>query len=276
MNGLKIFIFVLVVLAFYSYVGSTVPQKITYPPETADLSGDLTPVELAAIGEDVVAGKGTCLTCHTIGSGLSSESLRFPDLGGVGAEAGSRVEGLSDVEYLAQSLYDPNAYIVEGFLAGMPPIHRPPINLSDQEILAVIAYLQSLGGTPSVTLDTELEGQSAENTGASAPATTPTGTQAAAPGAGLDGAGVFAAYMCATCHAIDTDERRVGPSLFDVGTRLSRAQIYESIMEPDAELAEGYPGAVMPATLNASGFYQKVSTEELKSLVDYLASKTGN
>ena len=44
---LKIFGFVLVVVAFYSYVGSTVPQKITYPPESADLSEDMTADELA-------------------------------------------------------------------------------------------------------------------------------------------------------------------------------------------------------------------------------------
>jgi hypothetical protein len=43
---------------------------------------------------------------------------------------------------------------VKGFNPGMPAIHKPPIGLTDQEILAVIAYLQSLGGTPTVTLET--------------------------------------------------------------------------------------------------------------------------
>jgi hypothetical protein len=33
-------------------------------------------------------------------------------------------------------------------------INKPPIGLTDQEILCVIAYLQSLGGTPTVTLQT--------------------------------------------------------------------------------------------------------------------------
>ena len=55
---------------------------------------------------------------------------------------------------MAQSLYEPDSYIVEGFNPGMPAINRPPIGLTDQEILCVIAYLQSLGGTPSVTLQT--------------------------------------------------------------------------------------------------------------------------
>ena len=37
----------------------------------------------------------------------------------------------------------------------MPPINKPPIGLTDKEILCVIAYLQSLGGTPTVTLQTK-------------------------------------------------------------------------------------------------------------------------
>jgi hypothetical protein len=36
----------------------------------------------------------------------------------------------------------------------MPPVNQPPIGLTDQEILCVIAALQTLGGTPTVTLKT--------------------------------------------------------------------------------------------------------------------------
>ena len=43
-----------------------------------------------------------------------------------------------------------------GFNPGMPPISKPPIGLTDDEILAVIAYLQSLGGTTTVTMETKL------------------------------------------------------------------------------------------------------------------------
>ena len=50
----------------------------------------------------------------------------------------------------------PNAFIVPGFNPGMPTINKPPIGLTDQEILCVIAYLQTLGGTPTVTLQTKL------------------------------------------------------------------------------------------------------------------------
>jgi hypothetical protein len=96
-------------------------------------------------------GKGLCLTCHTIGK---SGALRFPDLDGVAGRATTRVEGLSEVEYFAQSLYAPDTFIVPGFNPGMPVINKPPIGLTDQEILCVIAYLQTLGGTPTVTLQT--------------------------------------------------------------------------------------------------------------------------
>ncbi len=270
-TGLKIFGFVLAVLAFYSYVGQTVPQKITYPPETTDLSGDLTPTELAVLGGEIVSGKGTCLGCHTVGSDQSG--LRFPDLGGIGTRAGSRVDGMSDVAYLAQSLYDPSAFIVDGFLPGMPVISKPPIGLSDQEILAVIAYLQSQGGEPTVTLDTKLDGQS--EAGSAPRATAAPATTAATVGAGLDGKGVFETFMCATCHAIDGPNRLVGPSLYDVGNRLSRADIYESVMDPDAKIADGYPGGVMIGTLTASGFYDKVSPKELRALIDFLTAHTG-
>ena len=108
-------------------------------------------------------GKGFCLTCHTIGK---TGALRFPDLAGVDARAMTRVPGLNDVEYFAQSMYEPTAYVVAGFPPAMPPINKPPIALTDQEILCVIAYLQSLGGTPTVTLQTKHH----YNSGAAAPA----------------------------------------------------------------------------------------------------------
>jgi len=269
-TGLKILLFVLAVLAFYSYVGNTVPQKITYPPETAELSGDMTTDELVEAGAQIVAGKGTCLGCHTVGSTVEASSLRFPDLGNIGGIAGTRIEGKSALEYLAESLYDPAKYIVEGFLPGMPVVSRPPIGLTDNEILAVMAYLQSLGGTATITLATthSFTGQGASESSAAAPAV--------ALGAGLDGQGVFDTYMCATCHNIDLPDRLVGPSLFDVGSRLTRGEIYEAVMDPDATIAEGYPGVVMATTLGASGFNQKVSPEEVRSLVNFLVEHTGN
>ena len=142
----RIGVLVVATTAFYTYVGQMVPQKEVQPPQETVLAANLT-----TVGKQIMEGKGLCTTCHTIGK---TGALRFPDLDGIAGRAQTRVPGLSDVDYFAQSLYEPDAYIVPGFNPGMPVINKPPIGLTDQEILCVIAYLQSLGGTPSVTLQT--------------------------------------------------------------------------------------------------------------------------
>ena len=155
---------------FYTYVGQMVPQKEVQPPKATLLGGDVSGDEMAKIGREIMEGKGLCLTCHTIGK---TGALRFPDLAGVDVRAKSRVPGLNDVEYFAQSMYEPRAYVVAGFPPAMPEINKPPIGLTDQEILCVIAYLQTLGGTTTVTLQTKHH----YNSAAAAPA------PGAAPGA---------------------------------------------------------------------------------------------
>lgn len=150
---LRILALTVATTAFYTLVGQLVPQKEVQPPKETVLAKDMTPDELLEAGREVMDGKGLCFTCHTVGK---SGSLRFPDLDGIGARAGSRVPGLSDVDYLAQSIYEPDVYIVPGFNRGMPVISKPPIGLTDQEILAVIATLQSMGGKVTVTLDSKV------------------------------------------------------------------------------------------------------------------------
>jgi hypothetical protein len=166
---------VIATTGFYTYVGQMVPQKEVQPPQDTTISSDLTSADMAKVGRQIMESKGFCLTCHTIGK---TGALRFPDLAGVDERAKTRVAGLSDIEYFAQSMYEPNAFIVPGFPPAMPPINQPPIGLTDQEILCVIAYLQSLGGTPTVTLQTKHH----YNSGAAAPSATPAPTAAPAPG----------------------------------------------------------------------------------------------
>jgi mono/diheme cytochrome c family protein len=163
--------------AFYTYVGQLVPQKEVQPPVEVALSKDMGPEEMIRVGREIMDGKGLCFTCHTVGK---SGALRFPDLDGIGSRAATRIPGLSDVEYLVQSMYEPDTYIVPGFNPGMPVINKPPIGLTDDEIRAVIAYLQSLGGTVTVNMQTALNGQPGD---APAPATDADGDAGATPGA---------------------------------------------------------------------------------------------
>ncbi len=152
--ALRIAALVLGSTAFYTLVGQLVPQKEVQPPKELVLKKDMSQADMVKTGREIMEGKGLCLTCHTIGK--KGGPFRFPDLDGVGGRAATRVPGLSDVQYLAQSIYDPGAFIVPGYNPGMPVINKPPIGLTDQEILCVIAYLQSLGGKPSVTMESKV------------------------------------------------------------------------------------------------------------------------
>lgn len=149
---LKILVLAVLTTLFYTYVGQMVPQKIVEAPAVIEIAADVSTEQMVAIGKKIFEGKGMCSTCHTIGS---SGSLRFPDLGGIATTAATRIDGMDQLEYLAQSMYEPDIFIVEGYNSGMPAIDKPPIGLTDGEILTVIAYLQSLGGTPDITMETK-------------------------------------------------------------------------------------------------------------------------
>ena len=169
---LRIAALVVLATAFYTYVGQLVPQKEVYPPVEVELKANMSTDEMVKVGHQIMEGKGMCFTCHTVGK---QGALRFPDLQGVAGRAKTREPGLSDVQYFEQAMYEPNAYIVAGFNPGMPVINKAPIELTDDEILCVIAYLQTLGGTPTVTMQTKHK----YNGGAAAGAA---GAAAAAPG----------------------------------------------------------------------------------------------
>ena len=158
---------VLATTAFYGYVGQLVPQREVQPPEETVLRTDMTTADMVKVGGELMVGKGLCMTCHTIGK---SGALRFPDLEGVATRAGTRIPGMNEIEYFAKSLYEPDSFIVPGFNPGMPAVNKPPIGLTDEEILTVIAYLQSLGGTPTVTLQTTHRYRGASTAPAAAPA----------------------------------------------------------------------------------------------------------
>jgi len=165
---LRIGALVFTTTGFYAYVGQMVPQKEVQPPAEIVLRTDLTTADMVKVGREIMEGKGLCFTCHTIGK---SGALRFPDLAGVATRAKTREPGMTDIQYFAQTMYEPNAFIVPGFNPGMPVINKPPIGLTDQEILCVMAYLQTLGGTATVTLQTKHQ----YNAGTATPTTPSTG-----------------------------------------------------------------------------------------------------
>jgi len=78
------------------------------------------------------------------------------------------------------------------------------------------------------------------------------------------------------CHSLTDPIQLLGPSLYDVGNRLSRAEIYESIIDPDAVVIEGFVKGVMGATLQGAGFDKDVTPQQLRTMVEFLSEKKGS
>lgn len=81
-----------------------------------------------------------CAACH---SPLEGTVIVGPSHFGVGTAAASRVSGMSAEEYLRESIVDPNAFIVDGFVADiMYQLYGE--QLSEEDIADLVAYLLSL------------------------------------------------------------------------------------------------------------------------------------
>lgn len=97
----------------------------------------------AADGEALVAARG-CLSCHSTdgssGTGPSWEGLYGSQ---VRLSDGSTV--LADRDYLRRAILDPDAEAVDGFPAGLMRSAVPAGSLTDAEVVAIVAYLETLG-----------------------------------------------------------------------------------------------------------------------------------
>lgn len=130
-GGAKLIIVAIIITGFYAWFGNSIPQSAWEAPKKKVLTPDMTPRQLAEEGKEIFKKAG-CGVCHSV----TGEKLRGPDLSRIGAER--------DAEMMAAILYSGTAV--------MPPANKPPANLNDAEITAVIAYMQSLGGRPKVKI----------------------------------------------------------------------------------------------------------------------------
>ena len=81
-----------------------------------------------------------CITCHSLEAGVV---LVGPAQNNIGAEAGTRVAGLSAEEYLHQAIVNPDAYTAEGYPAGLM-YQNYERDLSAQEIDDLVAFMLTL------------------------------------------------------------------------------------------------------------------------------------
>jgi quinoprotein glucose dehydrogenase len=93
--------------------------------------------------------------------------------------------------------------------------------------------------------------------------------------------------MCSKCHALKRADQQVGPSLEGVATRLTPAELLESMLDPGAKVAPGYgiqmleltngsTGTQMCETAEAIGVMppmkQLLTIREMRDLVAFLAT----
>ncbi|HUF27938.1 MAG TPA: c-type cytochrome [Gemmatimonadaceae bacterium] len=261
-TNLKVLGLTVVVLGFYTGIGHIIPQLESDVPEVLAFGADVTPEALVAAGERVFHGAGACTACH--GTGTRAPNL-LADHGGegqIGARCGTRVAGLSCKDYLHQSMIEPGAHVVPGFDNIMPDARR---QIPEDQIWAIVAFLESLGGEVTVT------SEDLPSPGAAAAPGAPTAAGApAAFSATVDGETLVREKGCVACHVLDGVGAPIGPPFDGMGRRLTADQIRRGILDPNAEIAAGYEqfAGMMPAT-----FADQLSAAQLEAIVRYLGGR---
>ena len=270
MTFVRVMLFSLLVLLVFTGFANILPQFRSDPPtEEVVETGSLDMAGLVAYGEKLFSGRGTCTLCHN-SMGRAPDLLEldlaatFPARIGDARYDGDAKggEGADAIEtYLRESLLDPSAYVVAGFgkkgtadkVSPMPVADAPPIELDAVQIDAVIAFLQDRAGLePTVPLPSAVEAVADGEGEEEGPAT--------------DALAAIDKFTCSACHDLEGSEADIGPDLRGIAGRMSREQIMAAILDPNAEIAEGYEADLMPADLA-----EQMYVSELTLIADYLA-----
>jgi mono/diheme cytochrome c family protein len=143
-------------------------------------------------------------------------------------------------------------------------------------VVAMLAAVEVVGaeheseGGPEAA-PTETNGGETETGGETGTGPTETGGEAQGdPAAGKE---VFDSVQpsCGSCHTLEAagSTQTLGPNLDDVLADKDAAFIRESIVDPDAQVAEGFPDNLMP-----EDYGDKLSDQELADLVAFLVQST--
>ncbi len=250
---MKLLTFSLAVIWFYAFVAGLVPESSTATGPVTALPWE-DPDAVAEIGAAIFNGKGQCSACHTVDA--SAPKGRCPDLTDIGVNAANRQPGIDAKTYLIESLYEPANYLVPGYGKIMPEVWKAPIALSQLEIEAVIAYLQSQGGEIDPTPYDEPINRADAGTVAAALPPLLTGDAAL-------GKKVFVSAACISCHAVTGIESPAAgeenqdfevvtaPDLSEIAAFNDMRYLEESILKPGAQIVSGY-GAVTVKTNGAT------------------------
>lgn len=180
-----------------------------------------------------------CGVCHTLAQAGTTAQVgpNLDDAFAVARENGNDSETIEGVVKAQVEFPRPSN--------GDPRVSMPRDVVTGQDLDDVAAYVGEWAGVPGA-----------------APPKVPGGP----------GAQVFANNGCGTCHTLAAAESGgvTGPNLDEALSGQSEAFIKESIVDPNAKIAKGYPPNVMP-----SNFEQLLTPKELEDLVSFLSESTG-
>jgi mono/diheme cytochrome c family protein len=179
-----------------------------------------------------------CGTCHTMAQAGTTAQVG-PNLDHAFAAARAAGEGGETIEGIVEAQVEFPRPSNDN-----PADSMPPDLVTGQDLEDVAAYVGRYAGVPGA-----------------APPKVPGGP----------GAQVFANNGCGGCHTLAAAESggTTGPNLDEVLPGQSAAMIEKSIVDPNAEIAKGYPPNVMPAN-----FEQSLTPKEIEDLVQYLLQET--
>jgi len=179
-----------------------------------------------------------CGVCHTMAQAATTGQVG-PDLDHAFAAARAAGEGSSTIAGVVR------AQVEHPRPSNANPAASMPADIvSGRELDDVAAYVALYAGVPG----------------------------AAPPTAeGGPGAQIFTNNGCGGCHTLAAADAGgvAGPNLDEVLPGQSAKMIEESIVDPNAMIAKGYPANVMPATFGSA-----LSSTEIEQLVEYLIEST--
>lgn len=332
--------FLLISGGFASYANWLPQTRGEVPPETSSVKLDVDTMsteKLAELGASIIfddakalkgPGKGQCPLCHGFFAGVVSE--RAPNLSGIPTRAEERIKSESyktqvtsvkescagcgrattAEEYIAESHSCPSCYVVPGYgvkgtndkESPMPTIHKPPIELSIDEEIAVDTWLfQREGATPPTPKDIRAAYEKfippADRPKAQTAEAGPAKAGPVVMTADEDPKTMVIKLGCIACHKIPTTAGKfgtIGPMLIE-GTnarkRISspeyKAQVkagtahatspkeyvMESIITPSAFIVPGFAQKAKPAESDMPpDFGNKMTAGAISKLADFLLS----
>jgi mono/diheme cytochrome c family protein len=181
-----------------------------------------------------------CGTCHALKEAGTQAEIG-PDLDAAFVEARREGSDSDTIEGIVESqIENPR------FTSPDNPAYMPANLVTGEDATDVAAYVASVAGVP--------------------------GIEPPIPPDAPPGAQVFLAQGCGSCHTLAAANATgtVGPDLDEVIPGQDAQQVEQSIIDPDAQLSQGFSAGIMPTT-----YEQDLTPQELGDLVDFLSQSAG-